>query len=137
VDPQPLQPRPSQALADCIGTANPATSVSVAADDISAFGSDDETEGTNPCTGGSGDMVNDRESRVSNERNWKPFPKIAKVAMKTQLFRPRTRDVPAAGAKRVSRMISPLNQTWYKERDGWRWVERDLGDVLAELRKLR
>ena len=94
-------------------------------------------EGLNWRTVGSSDLEPDRESRASNARNWKPFPKIAKVAVKSHIFRPRTRDGPVAGAKRASKIISPLNQTWYKEQDGWRWVERDLDDVLAELRKLR
>lgn len=62
--------------------------------------------------------------------------------MKSHLFRTKARsakfdDAPPVDAKRVSQMAPPLNQTWYKERDGWRWVERDVGEVLAELRKLR
>jgi len=113
------------------------TPARIATDGISEFGSDDEVEDLTPRTIGSDSLDNDRESRTSNGGNWRPFPKIAKVALKTHLFSPRTRDVPISGAKRASKIVSPLNRTWYKERDGWRWVERDLGDVLAELRKLR
>ena len=124
-------------LADRIGTVHPVTPISLTTDGISTFGSDDEVEGLSPCTIGSNGPADDRESRASNGRSWRPFPKIAKVSMKPHLFRPRTRNVQIVGAKRASKISSPLNQTWYKERDGWRWVERDLGDVLAELRKLR
>ena len=104
--------------------------------------SDDEIEGLNPRTVGSIDLTDGRESRFSNRRYWKPFPNIVKVAMKSHLFRSKTQsakssDAPVADAERVSQLATPLIQTWYKERDGWRWVERDVDEVLAELRKLR
>jgi len=111
-------------------------------DTFSDSDSDYETEGRDSCTFSSTDLNIDRESHASEKKQWKAFPNIAKVAIKTNLFRPKTQptkpcDAPAADAKRVSQMASPMNQTWYKERDGWRWVERDVDEVLAELRKLR
>ena len=137
MDPQPPRSRPAPMLVDCIGTVRPVTSITIATEGISEFGSDDEVECLTPRTVGSDDLDDGRESRASGGRNWGPFPKIAKVALKTHLLRSRARDIPIIGAKRASKIVSPLNQTWYKERDGWRWVERDLSDVLAELRKLR
>lgn len=101
-----------------------------------------EPEDSNPRTTSSVSLINGRESRAWDGKSWRPFPKISRIAMKTHLFRQKVRptksgDVPVADAKRLSQMSSPLNQTWYKERGGWRWVERDVNDVLAELRKLR
>jgi hypothetical protein len=74
--------------------------------------------------------------------NWKSLPRIAKVAVKPTAFQSKirstkVRDVPTAIARRVSHLSSPLDQTWYKERDGWRWVERDVDEVVAKLRRLR
>lgn len=88
------------------------------------------------------DPSEDHRSYGSNKVNWKSLPRIAKVAMKSTAFRPKIRstkahDAPIAIARRVSQISSPLDQTWYKERDGWRWVERDVNEVLAELRRLR
>lgn len=111
-------------------------------DAISDSDSDDEIEGLNPHTVSSTDLTDGHESRASKRRVWTSFPNIAKVAIKSHLFCPKTRstnsgDAPAANAKRISQMASPLDQTWYKEQDGWRWVERDVDEVLAELRRLR
>lgn len=109
------------------------------ADVIGDSASDDKTVGLNPRITSSTDLSNGHESRASDKKPWKPFPNISKAVMKSHLFRrkPRSTKSPVADAERVSQMASPLNQTWYKERDGWRWVERDVDEVLAELRKLR
>lgn len=132
VNPQPPRSRPTPILTDRIGTHFPVAATRVVAGYISDSDDDDKFA----------DATSDRESRTSNERSRKPFQNIVKLAKKTRLFRLRTRptksgDAPVADAKRISQMASPLNQTWYKELDGWRWVERDVGEVLAELRKLR
>lgn len=113
----------------------------VVTDIVSDYGGD-EMDDPNPRTPSTVDSTNDHESRTADGKNWRPFQNLTRVAMKTPLFRPKTRppksrDAPGPDAKRVSQMPSPLNQTWYKERDGWRWVERDVDEVLAELRKLR
>lgn len=89
------------------------------------------------------DPSEDDRSYRSIKVNWKSLPRIVKVAMKPSTFRSEIRstkarsEVPIAIARRVSQISSPLDQTWYKERHGWRWVERDVDEVVAELRRLR
>ena len=88
------------------------------------------------------DLSEDEKFYRSTKMNWKSLPRIVKVAMKPSTFRPesrstKARDVPIAIAGRVSQVSSPSDQAWYKERAGWRWVERDIGEVVAELRRLR
>ncbi|KAF9653224.1 hypothetical protein BDM02DRAFT_3183167 [Thelephora ganbajun] len=139
---QPPRPRPIQIIMDRIEINYPVTPIRDVTNVVGDDDSDDETIGLNPHTVSSVDLTSGRESRASTRKNWKPFPSIAKVAMKSHLFRPKARptkssDAPVADAKRISQLASPLDHTWYKERDGWRWVERDAGEVLAELRKLR
>lgn len=97
----------------------------------------EEIVGLNPRLVSSITSDSGHESRATNRRNGKPFPAISKAAMKSHLFRLKPPSTQSRDAKRVSQLASPLDQTWYKERDGWRWVERDVDGVLAELRKLR
>ena len=105
--------------------------------------SDDETIGLKPYSVSSIDLTNGREFYVSGRRRWRSLLNTAKVAMKSCLSRSpkpqctKSGHTTAVEAKRVSQLATPLHRAWYKERGGWRWVERDVGEVLSELRKLQ
>ena len=119
----------------------PPTGVEVVVDVSNDSDGDCEIESLDPPTIPI-DSPEDHRSYGSSKVNWKSLPKITKVAMKSTAFRRKIRptkalDAPIAIVRRVSQISSPLDQTWYKERDGWRWVERDADEVLAELRQLR
>jgi hypothetical protein len=112
------------------------------ADVVGDSENDDEAMGLNPCTVSSLDLTDSSEFHVNGRRNWRSLLNKAKVAIKSFLCCPKSRsikpgDAPVADAKRASQLALPLHRAWYKERDGWRWVERDVDEVLAELRKLQ
>jgi hypothetical protein len=140
--PQPPRSQPPPTLTDQIENYS-LPAIRAVADATSDTASDDKIVGLGPRIVSSIDLSNGHKSHASN-RSWKPFSTISKVAMKSHLLHRKTRSAklcgaPVADAKRVSvsQIASPLDQTWYKEQNGWRWVERDIGEVLAELRKLR
>lgn len=105
--------------------------------------SDEETTGRNPCSVSSIDLTNGREFCASSRKSWRSLLNTAKVAMKSCVSRcqkpqsVKSGGTPATDAKRVPQLATPLHRTWYKERGGLRWVQRDVGEVLTELRKLQ
>jgi hypothetical protein len=138
LQPLRLQPDPIKGLAgiNCSATA---TRVVTYVDEDS----DDESIGLKPYSVSSIDLTNGREYYMSKRKRWRSLFNTARVAMRSclprspKLQRTKSGRTPAIDAKRVSQLATPLHRAWYKERGGWRWVERDVGDVLTELRKLQ
>lgn len=138
---QPLRFQPVQ-IKDCTRI-NYSAAVTRAVTYVDEEDSDEEKIGLNPYSLSSTDLANNRELYVRSRKSWRSIFNTAKVAMRSCLSRgPEHRPskfvgVPTIGAKRVSQLATPLHRTWYKERGGWRWVERDVCEVLTELRKLQ
>jgi hypothetical protein len=95
-----------------------------------------------PYSASSIDLTSSSEF-CENGRSWKSLLNATRVAMTSCLsLSPKLRSresgaVRVTGSMRVSQLATPLHRTWYKERGGWRWVEKDAGEVLDELRKLQ
>jgi hypothetical protein len=127
----------------CIGIGNPAAAAKVSAHVIGEEDSDSDKIGLSAYSVSSIDLTDGREFCVGRRGSLKSIITTAKVAMRSYLSRsskPRSTtssDAPVTDARRVSRFSTPLHRAWYKERGGWRWVERDVGEVMTELRKLQ
>lgn len=138
---QPLRSRRAP-IRDRIEINSPAIPAKAVGHIVCEEDSGDETMDLNPYSVSSIDLTNGYEFRTSERKSWKSLLNAAKVVMKSCLSRSekprptRPSDTQNTGAQRVSELAVPLHRTWYKERGGWRWVERDTGEVLTELRKL-
>jgi hypothetical protein len=110
------------------------------ADTTGESDSDGEVDGLKLRNVSSINSINNCEPRVRSGKDWKPFANVANCAMKPPPFRPRTLVMPQP----LMRNGTPIKDALAVEPKPaqttgrrWRWVERDIGDVLAELRKRR